>query len=96
MHYAPIQKQKCSPTLLDLLVLRVARWVRVLLHVSSRALGGIGAGHRAVLLGREPGIRPHLWRGKATVEKEDEKNMSIPREAEKLRELLNELAEDSL
>lgn len=54
MHYAPIQKQKCSPTLLDLLVLRVARWVRVLLHVSSRALGGIGAGHRAVLLGREP------------------------------------------
>lgn len=40
--------------MLDLLVLRIAGGMRVLLHVTCRALGGVRARHRAVLLGREP------------------------------------------
>ena len=55
--------------MLDLLVLGVAGWVGVV-HVAGRALRGVGAGHRAVLLGQEAPARPRLWRGKATVERE--------------------------
>lgn len=61
---------KSHEVTLDLLMLRVSWRMRVL-HVASRALRGIRAGHRAVLLGYEPGTGARLRLNKATTDTKD-------------------------
>lgn len=66
---------ECELTL-ELLMLRVGWRMRVL-HETGRALRGIRAGHRAVLLGYEPGTRARLRLNEATTDTNTHKKKEI-------------------